>query len=71
MKLVICAKMECPARLVGRAVPTAGAATKAALAGAGVADSTSRVATQAGEYLPEVLSQVRKLLGQLVQSRIG
>jgi hypothetical protein len=72
MEFVICAETECPTRLVGRAVPIARMAAKPALGGAGVVGSTSRkTAVQAGQYLPEVLSQVGQLLGELVQRRIG
>ncbi len=72
MELVVCAETKSPTRLVGRAVPIARMAAKLALGGAAVVDSTScKTAIQAGQDLPEVLSQIRQLLGELVQSRIG
>jgi hypothetical protein len=68
MKLVIFTEAECPACLVGRPGPTAGVAMEAAFVSAKVADSRLRTRTlQAAEYLLEVLSQFRQLLGKLVE----
>jgi hypothetical protein len=72
MKFVICAQMEGPAVLVGRAVPTATVASKAALSSASAADPLAGNTTvEAREYLPQVLTEVRQLLGELVQCRLG
>jgi|SoiMethySBSTD1v2_1073268.scaffolds.fasta_scaffold298606_2 hypothetical protein len=72
MKLVISTEAECPACLVDRPGPTAGVAMEAAFVGAKVADSGLRSRTvQAAEYLLEVLSQFRQLLGKLIEGWLG
>ncbi len=72
MKLVISTEAECPACLVRRPGTTAGVAMEAAFVGAKVADPRLRSRTvQGAEYLLEVLSQFRQLLGKLIEGWLG